>query len=120
MEDISDFDPLIIKSGPGVLFSLPTRVIDRVRRVVVRGIVSGTRYAPARALAALLCDCATNYTRPDMVGWYPYEFTTRDVYAVLLLRSKGGNTCPGSAAYGQIEPVILEGVNRMKLAAERV
>lgn len=49
-------------------FPLPPGVTERVRRVRVHRIVLDTRYVPVRALAAVLCACVFNWTRPDVAG----------------------------------------------------
>lgn len=47
-------DPRIIKRGCRVLLPLSPGVIERVRRVGVRRIISKTRYSPARPLAGVV------------------------------------------------------------------
>lgn len=60
LEDMPDFDPQMAESGRGVLFLLHSVGIDRVRRVGIRRIVSGIRYALMRAFAAVLCTVSIN------------------------------------------------------------
>lgn len=119
LKDMPDFDPRMIKYGRGVLLPLPPAVIERGRCVGVRRIVSGTCHGTARAPAAVVCACAINWTRPDVSGWYSHDFSTGDVYAVPLHRSKQGKTCPGLVSHVRIRPVNLEGENRMRAALEK-
>lgn len=76
LKDILDHDSRMVKSELGVLFLLPLRLIDSVRRVKVRRIVSGTWYSQVRALAAILCLVSICCSRPVVAGWYPYGSTT--------------------------------------------
>lgn len=98
-EGTPDFDPRMIESGRGVLYPLPCGGIVRLHRVDIRRIVTGTWYAPVRALVAILCACAINWVSFVLVGWYPYDFMTRDVFPVPLRRSLQGKDCPGLVPY---------------------
>lgn len=60
LQFMSDFDSWMIESGRGVLLPLPPEVVESVRRMGVRRVVSATRYSPARALVAVVC-AGTNY-----------------------------------------------------------
>lgn len=64
-----NFDLRMAESGRGVLRPLSPGVIESVRRVWVQGILSGTRYSLARALAAVVGVRASNWTRLEVVGW---------------------------------------------------
>lgn len=88
-EDMQDCDPHMAESGRGVLFALPTVVIERVQHFDFRRIVSGTRYSLLCSLEANLCLVAICRIRTNVVTWYPYDFT------------KGGILCTknGGCAY---------------------
>lgn len=77
LKDMSDHIPHMVERGRGVLFPLPFGLIDRVRRVGVRRIVSETNYSPVRGPATFLCSCNINWERPDVVSLYPYDITWR-------------------------------------------
>lgn len=114
-----DFDLRMINSGRKVIFALSLGVIDIVRCVAVHRIVSKTRYAPARALAVLLYACAIDWTRLDVAGWYSYDFTTGDVYAVSPCRNMQGKTFPGLVLYGRMDSAKLEKKDRMESPTEK-
>lgn len=88
LESKPNFDPRMVGSGRGVLFPLAPGVIEKVRRVGVRRIVSQTRFRPARSPAPTVCACAINWTHPDVVEWYVYEFTKGDDCAAPPHRTK--------------------------------
>lgn len=115
-----DFELRMMDSGHSVFLTLLPGVIEMVRQVGVHQIVLLTRYGPARALADVVCARATNWTCSAVVGWYPYDFKTRDLYAFPTSRRKQGNTCPCSVPYGRIRPVKIEGEDLVRVAAERV
>lgn len=91
LEDVPKYIPWMVESVRGVLLTLSRRVIDRVRRVGLRRVVSGTRHFPVSVLAAILCSYGINWDFLDVVGWYPYDITSEDM--TLCRRdavSKGG------------------------------
>lgn len=104
----------------GVLHQLLPEVTERVHRAGVRQIVSGTRYSPARAPAAVLCAFTIDWTCPDMAGWFPYDFTAGSLYVVLSCRTNQRKTCPGSVPHVRIGPMKLEWEVCMQAATERV
>lgn len=82
MESMLYSDLRTIESSRGVLLPLPSGVIKRMLRVGVCQFVLGTCYSPTRALVVLVCACAIYWSRLDVIGWFPYHFTTGDLYAV--------------------------------------
>lgn len=78
---VVELDLGVIESVLGVLPFSPD-VIESMRRVAVRRIELGTRYSPACALATVVCACTISWTRLDVVGWFPYDFTTENLYVV--------------------------------------
>lgn len=77
-----NFDPRMSEIGRGVLLPLPPGVIEMVHRVGVCRVVSRTRYSWSRAPAAVVCTRTSNWIYPDMVRWFPYDFTMGDLYVV--------------------------------------
>lgn len=75
LKSVPDFDLRIIESGRGVLFPFSLGVIERLHSESVSRFVSRSRYSPARVLATVVCFCATNQTRSNVVGWFLYDFT---------------------------------------------
>lgn len=120
LEDMLDYYLRMIERERFVLFLLPLWVIERVRHVGVRRVVSGTRYFLVRALAATRCSCGTNPDRADVVGWYSHVLTSKDVYSVPVRRSKQRRTCPGLMSHTPIDPVKRDERNWMNAATDNV
>lgn len=76
LKSMPNFDPWVFESCRSVNLSKLHAVIDSLRHVGVNRIVSRTRYSAAHALAAVVCACSNNWTRPHVAGWYPYDFRT--------------------------------------------
>lgn len=117
---MSDFNVQVTEIWRDVLFPLPPGVTGEARRVGVRRIVLGTRYAPACALVALLCASAISWTCPDVVGWYIHDFLARNMYTVPPRRSKQEMSCSGLVPYEQMGPRKLEAENQTKSASKRL
>lgn len=120
MKSMPEFDLRMIECGREVLLSLPPGVVVRSRRVGIRRVASETRYSPARALAAVVFACATNWTRPDVAGCIPYNFSTVSLYIVPLRRTKQKKMCPGLVPHGRTGTLKLEREDCMQAATERV
>lgn len=118
--DIPGYDPRMAEGGRGLLFPLPEGIMERVRRVGMSRIVSGTRYSPVRALAAVMCSLSICWGHEDVLGWYPYDFTTGNVYAVPPRLSHKGKDCPGSEPRSQFGMIAKHGADRMAGATERI
>lgn len=95
LEDMPDYDSRLSEIGRIVLFPLHVRVLEKVHRAGVSRLVSGARYSLVRALAAILSSVLFCHSRPDVVGWYSYNFTMGDVYPVRAHRSKQGKESHG-------------------------
>lgn len=63
---------------------------------------------------------AINRDCPDVVGWYPCDFTTEDVNVVLLRRSKHGRKCSGAVPHTRVGPLTVVGEDRNKAVTDRV
>lgn len=87
--------------------------------MVIGQIVAEIRYFPVRVLAAILCSNSIRWNRSGVVGWYLYDFTTRDVYPVPMRRSKQGMECLGSKPRTRFGPV-QDGWERIADATDRV
>lgn len=72
-----------------------------------------------RALTAVLCFRPTNWDHPDAVGWYPYDFTTADVYAASSRRSEQRRALSGVVPHTRVGLLTLEGEDRTKAATDR-
>lgn len=55
LERMPDHDPWMFQSWRGVMFALLTEAPYIMRRVEIRRIVSGTKYPPVCAFAAIMC-----------------------------------------------------------------
>lgn len=104
LRDILGYDLQVVENGLRVLSPLPTEVFDKVQRMEVRLVVSETRYSPVRTLAQIPCSVSICWSRPDVVGPYPYEFTTRLMYPGPARYSKQGRTCPSLGQCFQLGP----------------
>lgn len=91
-----------------------------MRRAGVRRFVLGTRYSPAHLLVAVVRARAINWTSSEVVGWYPNDFTTRDLYAVFPRRSMLGERCSDLVLYSRVGPAKFEGEDCMRVATEKV
>lgn len=60
LENNPAYDPQMSEVGHGVLFLLPIKVIEKVRRVGVSRTVVRTRYSPVHASAAILCSVSVS------------------------------------------------------------
>lgn len=120
LKAMSIFDPEMIESRHGVHFPVPAEVIGSVCLVVVRQIISGTRFSPRRAFATIVRACAISWTRPGVVERYRYDFMTVDFYVDFLRSNKQLKTCSGSVTHGQIKPVKLEGEDQLRAVTEKV
>lgn len=120
IEKIPGYDPRMVEGGHVLLFTLPERIAERIRHVGINRIVSGTRYSPVRALAAVLCSLGIFWGHPDVLGWYLCDFTTGDVYAVPPRATHRGKDCPGSEPRSQFGIIAKNGADRMAAVTERV
>lgn len=84
LDAMPDFSSRMNESGRVVFLPLPPEVMEGVRYVDVHRTVTRTSYGLARAFATVVCACKINWTCPDVVGWYLYDFTTETLYKVLL------------------------------------
>lgn len=112
-------DPRMVESGRVVLFPLFSGVINRVLLVALRGIAARSRYSPIQAFAAVLFTILIDWSRPDMAGWYRYDFTAEAVFPVVVRRTKQGSTCPGSEPCTRGRSLKLDRKARMAAAMEK-
>lgn len=55
LEKVLGYDLRMAEGGHGLLYPLTGGIANRIRRVGINQIFSGTRYSPVRALVAVLC-----------------------------------------------------------------
>lgn len=120
LDSMPDFDPRIVESCRGVVLPLPPRQIEKKSLVIVRRTVFGTHHSLARAISAVVCACTTCWNRFDVVGGFPYDFTTKILNVIPPHRTKQRKICPCSVSHGRIGPVQLEKEDRMQAATETV
>lgn len=79
LSDMPNSDMQMLESERNVPFLLLAVVIGRLRSVVVRRIVVEARYSPELPFAVVSCTVLIDWRRLDVAGWYPYDFSTRDI-----------------------------------------
>lgn len=62
------FDPRMGESGRGVLFPLPSEVIDREQDAGILRVVARTWYSPGLDFTAGLCTVSIDWSHPNMVS----------------------------------------------------
>lgn len=115
-----NFDPRMVESELGVLFSLPSGVIDRVQRVGLRRIVLSTQYSPVHAFLAVLCTVLIDWSHSDAAGWYPYYFPTVNVFPVRACCTKQRRTCLVLEPRTQVVALNTNMEDRMTAVMERM
>lgn len=69
LKDMPDYDLRLVDTERGVLLALPAGFIERVQRVGIHQIVSGTRCSFVRASAAILCSVLLCWSCTDLLDW---------------------------------------------------